>query len=164
MSKSLDPSMHPFRGQVGVTEQLEFWLSLSLPIQAKNPEVPLSQCSYLFHCWWAEVGKMTTFDLWPLSWGGGAWGAVTNMWHPETSAIAMNRFLPLLATQIPHFGYIHMGVGGGALILDRSRAFDLFASVDVHHCWWEASQGRPNISPRSALASSFFLHLQNLAV
>jgi hypothetical protein len=38
----------------------------------------------------------------------------------------MNRFLPLLATHIPHFGYICTygggGRGGGALILDRCRA------------------------------------------
>jgi hypothetical protein len=27
----------------------------------------------------AVVGKMTTFDLWPLPWGGGAWGAGTNV-------------------------------------------------------------------------------------
>ncbi len=26
---------------------------------------------------------MTTFDLWPLPWGGGAWGTGTNMWHPD---------------------------------------------------------------------------------
>ncbi len=30
----------------------------------------------------AEVGKMTTFNLWPIPWAGGAWGAGTNMWHP----------------------------------------------------------------------------------
>ncbi len=32
--------------------------------------------------------------------------------------------------RFPHFGYIHWV--GGALILDRCRAFDLFASVDAH--------------------------------
>ncbi len=35
----------------------------------------------------------------------------------------MNRFLPLLATR----------GGGGALILDRCRAFDLFASVNARY-------------------------------
>jgi hypothetical protein len=37
--------------------------------------------------------------------------------------------------RFPHFGYIHLkgrGGGGGALILDRCRAFNLFASVDAH--------------------------------
>jgi hypothetical protein len=48
----------------------------------------------------------------------------------------MNRFLRLLATQIPTLDtYIWGGGrGGGALILDRCRAFDLFACVDAHLC------------------------------
>jgi hypothetical protein len=35
--------------------------------------------------------------------------------------------------RFPHFGYINLrgGEGEGALILDRYRAFDLFASVDA---------------------------------
>jgi hypothetical protein len=74
----------------------------------------------------AVVGKMTTFDLWPIPLGGGAWGAGTNMWHPETPA--SNESLPApLATQIPtlptlrkikyfifyffYFVYIHLGEG-----------------------------------------------------
>ncbi len=83
----------------------------------------------------AEVGKMTTFDLWPIPSGGGAWGAGTKMWHPETPASYESLPAPL-ATQIPtlRIGYIHMG-GGGALILDRCRAFDPFASVDAHLCF-----------------------------
>jgi hypothetical protein len=50
--------------------------------------------------------------------------------------LAMYRLLPLLDTQIPLFGYINLGGGGvgGALILDRCRAFNLFASVDAHLC------------------------------
>ncbi len=81
------------------------------------------------------VGKMTTFDLWPFDLGGGAWGAGTNMWHPETPASYESLPAPL-ATQIPTL-YIHASGGrgrGGALILDRCRAFDLFASVDAHLC------------------------------
>jgi hypothetical protein len=76
---------------------------------------------------------MTTFDLWPLPLGGGAWGAGTNMWHPKT--LASYELLPApLATQIPTlWKHISGGRGrGGALILDRCRAFDLFASVDAH--------------------------------
>ncbi len=79
------------------------------------------------------VGKMTTFDLWPIPLGGGAWGAGTNMWHPETPASYESLPDPL-ATQIPTL-WIHTSVGrgrGGALILDRWRAFDLCASVDAH--------------------------------
>jgi hypothetical protein len=76
----------------------------------------------------SEVGKMTTFYLWPIPlpspWGGGH--GVQGAWGPQ---LAMNRFLPLLATQIPTL-WIH--TSGGALILDRCRAFDLFASVDAH--------------------------------
>ncbi len=81
------------------------------------------------------VGKMTTFDLWPLPLGGGAWCAGTNIWHPETPASYESLPAPL-ATQIPTF-WIHKSGGrgrGGALILDRCRAFDLFASVDAHLC------------------------------
>jgi hypothetical protein len=51
------------------------------------------------------------------------------------SQLAMNRFLPLCPHRFSHFGYIHRGGGvGGALILDRCRAVDLFASVDAHLC------------------------------
>ncbi len=45
--------------------------------------------------------------------------------------LAMNSSLPLWPHRFPHFGYILLG-GGGALILDPCRAFDLFASVDAH--------------------------------
>ncbi len=46
------------------------------------------------------VGQMTIFDLWPIPLGGGAWGAGTNMWHPETSASYASLSAPQ-ATQIP---------------------------------------------------------------
>ncbi len=83
----------------------------------------------------AVVGKMTTFDLWPRPFGWGAWGAGTNIWHPETPASYESLPAPL-ATQIPAL-WIHTSGGrgrGGPLILDRCRAFDLFASVDAHLC------------------------------
>jgi hypothetical protein len=79
---------------------------------------------------------MTTFDLWPIPLGGGAWCAGTNMWHPKTPA-SYESIPATLATQIPTL-WIHTsggrGRGGGALILYRCRAFDLFASVDAHLC------------------------------
>ncbi len=59
----------------------------------------------------AEVGKMTTFDLWPIPWGGEAWGAGTNMWHPVTPASYESLPAPSGHT-FPHFGYIHRGGGG----------------------------------------------------
>ncbi len=31
----------------------------------------------------AEVGKMTTFDLWPFDLGGGGHGVQAQMWHPD---------------------------------------------------------------------------------
>jgi hypothetical protein len=76
-------------------------------------------------------------DFRPLTFrpGGGAWGAGTNMSHPETPASYESLPAPL-ATQIFTL-YIHTSEGrgrGGALILDRCRAFDLFASVDAHLC------------------------------
>ncbi len=86
-------------------------------------------------CQEAVVGKMTTFDLWPFDLGGGAWGARTNMWYPETPASYESLPAPL-ATQITTL-YIHKYGGrgqAGALILDRCRAFNLFARVDAHLC------------------------------
>jgi hypothetical protein len=55
---------------------------------------------------------------------------VQGAWGPQ---LVMNRFLPLLVTQIPTL-WIHTSGEGKALILDRCRAFDLFASVDAHLC------------------------------
>ncbi len=59
----------------------------------------------------AVVGKMTIFDLWPFDLGGGAWGAGTNMCHPETPASYESLPAPL-ATQIPTL-YIHTSGGRG---------------------------------------------------
>ncbi len=76
---------------------------------------------------------MTTFELWPIPLGGGAWGAGTNMRHPETPASYESLPAPL-AIQISTL-WIHTSGWrgrGGSLILDRFRAFDLFASVDAH--------------------------------
>ncbi len=83
--------------------------------------------------------RWTKWDLLPLTYtstftrGGGGGHGVQGVWGPQ---LAMNRFLPLLATQISTL-WIHTfggGGGGGALILDQCRAFDLFASVDAHLC------------------------------
>ncbi len=54
---------------------------------------------------------MTTFDLWPLPLRGGAWGAGTNMWHPETPDSYESLPAPL-ATQIPTL-CIHTSAGEG---------------------------------------------------
>jgi hypothetical protein len=61
---------------------------------------------------WAEMGKMTTFYLWPIPWGGGAWGAGTNMWHPGTPASHESLPAPL-ATQISTLWIHTSGRGGG---------------------------------------------------
>jgi hypothetical protein len=65
--------------------------------------------------------------------GHGVQGQICDILRPQ---LAMNRFLPLWPHRFPHFGYIHLGKGGcgGALIIDRCQAFDLFASVDAHLC------------------------------
>ncbi len=79
--------------------------------------------------WWAKW-RLSTFDLYPWGEGNGAQGQICDILRPQ---LAMNRFLPLWLHRFPHFVYIHLGGGAwGALILDRSRAFDLFASVDAH--------------------------------
>ncbi len=57
-------------------------------------------------------------------------GQICDILRPK---LAMNRIPALLATQIPTL-CIHTSGGrgrGGALILDRCRALDLFASVDA---------------------------------
>jgi hypothetical protein len=60
-------------------------------------------------------------------------GQICNILRPK---LAMNRFLPLLTKQIPTLLILTSGGRGrgGALILDRCRAFDLLASVDAHLC------------------------------
>ena len=73
-----------------------------------------------------EVGKMPTFYLWPIPWGGGGGMGCRDKYVTSWPQLAMNRFLPLLAIQIPTLWTLW------ALILDRCRAFDLFASVDAH--------------------------------
>ncbi len=98
--------------------------------------------------WWAKW-RILTFDLYPC--GGGAWGAGTNMWHPETPASYESLPAPL-ATQIPTL-WIHSSVGwgrGGALILDRCRASDLFASVDAHLCLSDDQMLTAAMTARSA--------------
>ncbi len=115
----------------------------------KETEKLINLCRWYIAAWlepltaYAKVatsqrwGKMTTFDLWPIPGRGGegrAWGAGTNMWHPETPASYESLPAPS-GNRFPHFGYIHTYVhlgGGGALILDRCRAFDIFESVDAH--------------------------------
>ncbi len=97
--------------------------------------LPVCPFQYM-SCYSTVVGKMTTFDLWPLPLGGGAWGAETNMWHPKTLASYESLSAPLSAQIITLWKHISGGRGrGGALILDRCRAFDLFASVDAHLCY-----------------------------
>ncbi len=81
----------------------------------------------------ASGGQIDEFRPLTSTLGGRAWCAGTNMWHLETPASYESLPAPL-ATQIPTL-WMHKfgGVGGGgALILDRCRAFDLFASVDAH--------------------------------
>ncbi len=69
--------------------------------------------------------------------GGGGHGVQGQICHILRPQLAVNRFLPLWPHRFPHFGNINLGGGGGvALILDRCRAFDLFASVDAHLCLW----------------------------
>ncbi len=69
------------------------------------------------------VGKMMTFDLWPIPLGGGAWGVGTNMWHPETPASYESLPAPL-ATQIPTLCILTSGGrgrgGGGSDIRSMS--------------------------------------------
>ncbi len=75
------------------------------------------------HQWWAKW-RISTFDLYPGGEGHGVQGQICDILRPQLAS-----FLPLWPHRFPHFGCINLG---GALILDRCRAFDLFASVDAH--------------------------------
>ncbi len=75
-------------------------------------------------------------DFRPLTYRGheghGVQGQICDILRPQ---LAKNRFLPLWPHRFPHFGTYIWGEGrGGALILDRCRSFDLFASVVAHLC------------------------------
>ncbi len=87
---------------------------------------------------WAKW-RLSTFDLYPGGEGHGVQGQICDILRPQ---LAMNWFLPLWPHRYTHFGYIHLG----ALILDRCRAFDLFASVDAHLCLMEKSFCVGNLS------------------
>ncbi len=93
---------------------------------------PVNSMNFHSTQWWAKW-RLSTFDLYPWGEGHGVQGQICDILRPQ---LAMNRFLPLWSHRFPHFVYINLrGEGvGGALILDRCRAFDLFASVDVHLC------------------------------
>ncbi len=84
--------------------------------------------------WWAKW-RLSTFDLYPWGEGHEVQGQKCDILR---SQLAMNRFLPHWPHRFPHFGYIYLGGSGrgGALILGRCRAFDLFASVDAHLWSW----------------------------
>ncbi len=87
--------------------------------------------------WWAKW-RLKTFDLYPWGEGHGVQG------HPETPA--SYELLPApLATQIPTL-WIHKSGRrgrGGALILDRCRAFDQFASVIPTYAYNTQRQSLP---------------------
>ncbi len=88
------------------------------------------------HCFKALItvltsrgGQNDTFYLWPFRPGGRGMGCrdkYVTSWPQLWTASC-----PFWPHRFPHFGYIHLG--GGAQILDRCRAFDLFASVDAQH-------------------------------
>jgi len=56
----------------------------------------------------AEVGKLTTFDLWPIPWGEGGHGVQGQICDILTQA--SYELLPApWPHRFPHFGYIHLG-------------------------------------------------------
>ncbi len=79
-------------------------------------------------------------------------GQICHILRPQ---LAMNRFLPLWPSAHTLDTYI-WGEGGGALILDRCRAFDLFASVDAH-LWIKAHRAPNFIDPQKQHYNSYYL-------
>ncbi len=76
-------------------------------------------------------GQKDDFQPYP---GGGGHGVQGQICHILTPASYESLPVPS-GHRFPHFDtYIWGGGGRGAMILDRCRAFDLFASVDAHLC------------------------------
>ncbi len=121
--------------QIDINKRFE-WLPLWRPGFDFRPGNVSPEISSLEWRWpwpyvqrWAKW-RLSIFDLYPRGEGHGVQGQMCDILRPQ---LAMNRFLPLWPHRFPHFGYIHLRRGGGgALILDRCRAFDLFASVNAH--------------------------------
>ncbi len=59
---------------------------------------------------------MTTFDLWPIPWGGGGIGW-RDKYVTSWPQLAMNHFVPLLAT---HFPTLWIHTSGGAIDVEHS--------------------------------------------
>ncbi len=76
----------------------------------KQTAASFSPARFTTYAWEPEVGKMTTFDLWPRPWGVGGMGCRDKK-VTSWPKLAMNRFLPLLATQNPTL-WIHTSGGG----------------------------------------------------
>jgi hypothetical protein len=116
---------------------------------------------------------MTTFDLWPRPLGGGAWGAGTNMWHPETPASYESLPAPL-ATQISTL-WIHSsrgrGRGGGSNIRSMSSIRPIIKcrcpplQIRLGSCQVTEQSVPPwSFQKLPCLLVVIFLHLSNNAV
>ncbi len=97
--------------------------------------------------WWAKW-RLSTYDLNPWGEGHGVQGQICDILRPQ---LAINRFCPSGHTDSHTLDtYIWGERAWGALILDRCRAFDLFASVDAH-LWFHPFYPPPfspcNLSP-----------------
>jgi hypothetical protein len=94
-----------------------------------------------------------TFDLYLYLHPGGGRHGVQGAWVPQ---LAMNRFLPLLATQIPTL-WIHTSgggaEGGGALILDRCRVSMPTSGFDRANLYRELDCSGSGGSPGEYMAS-----------
>ncbi len=92
---------------------------------------------------------MTTFDLWPIPLRGGARGAGTNIWHPETPASYESLPAPL-ATQIPTLWILTSGgegAWGGSDIRSMSSIRPICKCwcpplARTHFCWSTCGENR----------------------
>ncbi len=99
------------------------------------------------------VSKMTTFDLWLFDLGGGAWGAGTNMWHPDTPASYESLPAPFWPHRFPHFGYIHLGGGGvGIQPICKCRCPPLLPALPSRGVAQTPTRGRGDFSFKQSKA------------
>ncbi len=128
------------------------FLELLMPMLVSHTSYRRSSYTVPRIQWWAKW-RLATFDLYLGGRGMGCRDKYVTSWDPSLPWIASCPFSHIDPTL-----WVHTSGGrgrGGALILDRCRAFDLFASVDALLCSSRTSD------PRSSYPVPRILHLMS---